>query len=233
MADKGVQMLITNEQFNDILDEVQAKAREVRKTVFNGGQMVPVVNVVYLHDHKVLESTTFTPHFGETSEERQAEMAKLGEVCANKGYEVMAVYITSEAWQAKATEAEVAEGVSPSQHPDRVEVLMTSGLTLDDRVNFVSDEIKGKTLKPGMYAPYRDTGDTLSPGFESSLGTAFYRGYIPVIAGNLMAKMRKKHPEANKMLDKVEEMAKTEAGREKLADIMEQVMKQRRSKRED
>jgi hypothetical protein len=122
-------------------------------------------------------SVFVTPGF-EDDESKVMTMAAMGVKAAEGDDPLAAVFLITEAWMSTRPEGEGLPDVPPSEDPERVEVIIISGSTIDQRQNqaVVRMERREGLMYAGevMSAPFIDDGkDTL----QNYMLMRFWRSY--------------------------------------------------------
>lgn len=143
-----VMELLTDAEFYEAADrlfhvEFRPKIGEVRTqlnftTLEVDMDKPPNLDKMVLVDY-LLNTIDLSP-FGEVfndHEERTRMISEIGEALGASGRVILAVYLCSEAWVAKGTKDEIKAGKrlgpAPSERPDRQEIYMLVGQTVDQR----------------------------------------------------------------------------------------------------
>lgn len=117
--------------------------------------------------------------------------AKFYDEYGTKGKHPVALFFTSEAWTRGIKPGEDPEtAVRPSQSPDRQEVLITAGLTIDQRTNMAMismerDKDNNIVLGGASVTPWKEGS---ASKIDAALPRSFYEGY----ARALFTKMSEK-----------------------------------------
>lgn len=100
----------------------------------------------------------------EESSERHELMASLGAKCVQDGFMPIAATFYSEAWLASVEEGEVSN-CRPSEHPERVEILMITCMTLNQKVCYSHLEMRRREGQTMLLVPYEGK-EEISPVFS-------------------------------------------------------------------
>lgn len=156
-----VQTVMADDEFNELLDE-QFKLltdsyrdnpeNEEMLTIHLFGRPTPKDKLTRI----MMLIPQGWPKERKKEEVQRAVGAKLA--LDNPDFNLVAGMATSEAWAVKSDKDEELPELPPSEHPDRIEVVVAAGMTIDGRTNWANWEIvrgkKGAKLKPEMYRPY-------------------------------------------------------------------------------
>ena len=131
MRDIG-RKLISDGEFNRMLMDTLAWAGD-----YMAGQesICPYLLAFYADPEDSYSLTALVTPGWSSSEEKDLMMMGMGMQAAEIAAPLAAVYLVTEAWMTQRPEAEGLPNVPPSEDPERMEVVIISGSTLDMRQN--------------------------------------------------------------------------------------------------
>lgn len=189
VAHEAAQSVMTDKGFNGFLDEVHKISRQ-HYLEGNAEVILPRIVAVWVGaDGPDLDVRSAKSDF---NKDRHEAMYALGRFHALEGHAVAAVFLSSEAYVGRAISKKALKSgkyTKPSDDPKAIEVLMTSGLTLDGRAAMVTDKIKGTKLTPHMYTPYQyGAKESVRPDLLAS----FFQGFADeALEGKALGKIAK------------------------------------------
>jgi hypothetical protein len=140
------------------------------------------VDIEYCVDFFVLDTDDFNDVEG-----RRGLLRQLGRDCADRGVKVIVIFLITEAWLSHQPVGEPRKYQQAGDDPDRREVALIAGQTLDKRTMFAHAEITRNRLnrvksvdKPAVTFDFKREGL-----FQSALMDVFWKSYVSTLAAKL------------------------------------------------
>lgn len=174
-------MTVDREQFRKQIAFCMELARDYYASI--GNDMIPSLLVcVDTRSADWSAELVLMPEFGE---DRYKVLTALGFDYGSAGKMVPAIVLTAEAWSSIQTvaerEAHPENRVRPSDDPERKEVLIINGMTLDLHSEMMRAEISRDDAGKATLGAIQTMVD-----YENAIAMSFWRGYAVGFLGNKM-----------------------------------------------
>lgn len=129
-------------------------------------------------------SIMVTPGF-EDGDQKSKIMIAMGVEAAKSDSFLAAVYLVTGAWMSRQISGEEKPDVQPSEDPNRAEVVVVAGITIDSRQNWATILVErdaAKLMAPGTVVSNPYIGDE-ADSIDNALLTKFMMGYCLGVLG--------------------------------------------------
>jgi hypothetical protein len=127
---------------------------------------------------------------------KEAMFRLIGKSAAQMHLKVMGIFLICEAW---SVEAPKDPGIRPSEHPDRVESVMVTGMTMDKRFNMGSIPITGRDENKAIQLGepvIRESERMEEMDFRAFVLEPFWLGYAEALLKEAMSPGKEKKADA-------------------------------------